>query len=211
MSSTDSSPASTTSPPASFFSGGGSLTLVMGLVGVGAFALGVITLCAWRSLTGRDPLDIFAAMGPRRRNVQGREQWEQQQADDDAAGGKPEMFNAWTEQRTTDILKWEESMPFSAMVVKDYLGTQHTSKDIPGVSHDNVHGEEENGKQQSRISNLQVAILLAMPSPHRAKGHNDVNEEPTQSSFQEELAIGLIEVPWTRENDDPLDKAISIS
>jgi hypothetical protein len=91
----------------------------MGLIGVGAFALGVITLCAWRRLTGRDPLDVFASMGPRRRYGRQQQQRErggrEQQTDgdedeDDLAVRKPELFDVWTEGRTIDILKWEESM-----------------------------------------------------------------------------------------------------
>jgi hypothetical protein len=91
------------------------------------------------------------------------------------------------------------------------LETQYTTELIPGISHDSVHGEKENEKQQSQVSscNLQVAVLLAMPSPHRTKAHNDVNDESTQCFFQEQLAIGLIQVPWARENDDPLDKTLS--
>lgn len=97
------------------------------------------------------------------------------------------------------------------MIIKDYLKTQDMSELIPGIDHDSVHGEKENEKQQSRVSNcnLQVAVLLAMPSPHRAKAHNDINDKSTQCFFQEQLAIGLIEVPWARENDDPLDKTLS--
>ena len=45
-------------------------------------------------------------------------------------------------------------------------------------------------------STLQVAVLLQMPSPpsHTVTGaHNDI-------SVRGELAIGLVEVPWTREH-----------
>jgi hypothetical protein len=61
---------------------------------------------------------------------------------------------------------------------------------------------EENGKQESRrVGSLQAAVLLAMPSPARAKAHDDVGEESQRCSFGKELAIGLVEVPWTRKDE----------
>ena len=54
-------------------------------------------------------------------------------------------------------------------------------------------------------STLQVAVLLQMPSPRdRPEAQNDTREE-----LLGELAIGLIEVPWTRE--DPYSRERTIS
>jgi len=174
-------------------------------MGVGAFALGVMTLCAWRRLTGRDPFDIFASFGPRRRqrSMSPEELWDREERGgrggrpsivdgSNDVGKKPVIFNAWTDRKTNDEMKWEESMPFSAIVVED-LETQRVSGHVPG-------GTEK--EQHRQVSSLQVAVLLAMPSPAREKVHqDDIDEEPPRRHFGEELAIGLIGVPWFKEDD----------
>jgi hypothetical protein len=50
----------------------------------------------------------------------------------------------------------------------------------------------------SSSSTLQVAVLLQMPSPRHTAAQNDTREELL--GYQGELAIGLIEVPWTSED-----------
>jgi hypothetical protein len=50
----------------------------------------------------------------------------------------------------------------------------------------------------SGSSTLQVAVLLQMPSPRHAEAQNDTREELL--GYRGELAIGLIEVPWTSED-----------
>jgi hypothetical protein len=71
------------------------------------------------------------------------------------------------------------------------------------------HGDEDKrGKQQPRqVTSLQVAVLLAMPSPAREKVHHDddIDEEPPRRPFGEELAIGLIGVPWFKEDDHEIE------
>ncbi|KAH9976217.1 hypothetical protein BGW80DRAFT_1292025 [Lactifluus volemus] len=169
----------------------------MGLMGVGAFALGVMTLCAWRRLTGRDPFDIFASFGPRRRqrSISPEELWDREERGGgrppivdgcNDVGKKPVIFNAWTDRKTNDEMKWEE------------FGNQRMSGPVPGGD-----GEDKRGKEQHRrVSSLQVAVLLAMPSPAREKVHqDDIDEEPPRGHFGEELAIGLIGVPWFKEDD----------
>jgi len=56
--------------------------------------------------------------------------------------------------------------------------------------------------RESTESRLRVAVLLQMPSPpSRAEAHNKVNEEAIEcGAVRGELAIGLTEVPWTRED-----------
>lgn len=56
------------------------------------------------------------------------------------------------------------------------------------------HLREGTGGSSSR-STLQVAVLLQMPSPSHAEAQNDIRKEELLG----ELAIGLIEVPWTSE------------
>jgi hypothetical protein len=55
--------------------------------------------------------------------------------------------------------------------------------------HEGTAGTDSSG------STLQVAVLLQMPSPRHSEAQNDTREE-----LLGELAIGLIEVPWTRED-----------
>jgi len=64
--------------------------------------------------------------------------------------------------------------------------------------------ENENEKQPAREegaeSRLRVAVLLQMPSLNRAETHNKDNEDARGCSVRGELAIGLMEVPWTSED-----------
>ena len=78
-----------------------------------------------------------------------------------------------------------------------------------GVDNDDDDDDEavekkvKNEKQlahQGTESRLQVAVLLQMPSPNRPEAHNNVNKEALECSVRGELAIGLMEVPWTRED-----------
>jgi hypothetical protein len=75
-----------------------------------------------------------------------------------------------------------------------------------GHGMDSVEDEDEKKRcpsvQQTRqaatgSSTLQVAVLLQMPSPPS----NAVTEAPQNDiSVRGELAIGLVETPWTREH-----------
>jgi hypothetical protein len=79
---------------------------------MGAFILGVVSLCAWRRITGR-PVWYAYSFTPRRYHAAGP-QWQRQR--DGSTGGerksseKPAMFEAWTVRRTADVLKWAESV-----------------------------------------------------------------------------------------------------
>ncbi len=48
-------------------------------------------------------------------------------------------------------------------------------------------------------STLQVAVLLQMPSPP-IPSHTVITEAQNDISVRRELAIGLVAIPWTREN-----------
>ena len=79
------------------------------------------------------------------------------------------------------------------------------------IGDDGVEEEEENDEDEKVRANenekrgaregvggrLQVAVLLQMPSPNCAEKVSDVSlDRPVRG----ELAIGLMEVPWTRED-----------
>jgi len=135
----------------------------------------------------------------------------------DAAKGKPEIFDAWTEKRTVDdVVKWEGSVPFSATLVMEGAKANAECKSVSEVSPrasevdgGNTKEEVVIVKEEQRLSgpgasdtngSLRVAVLLRMPSQSRTEAaHSDVSEVPG-CPVQGELAIGLIEVPWTRED-----------
>ncbi|KAI0266459.1 hypothetical protein BC834DRAFT_969485 [Gloeopeniophorella convolvens] len=176
---------SQSSPP--FFSSGASPPIIIGFIGIGAFALGVISLCAWRRITGRDVLHLRPLRNPNLRRWQ------------NLAGGKPELFDVWTEGRATGDFKWEKSMPFSAAVLASpEAGHAPEPRQEASDRRRDSHGKDV--EEHPHECTLQVAILLAMPSPPHAKTHIDVDQRASSDDpFQSELAIGLIEVPWTGE------------
>jgi len=110
---------SSASPPFShqsvFTQGGASPPLIVGFISMGAFVLGVVSLCAWRRFTGRQIWYYNNGFMPRRyRGPSLRGLRQQQQERDGSAGGckpeKPVVFEAWTARGTADVLKWAESV-----------------------------------------------------------------------------------------------------
>ena len=66
--------------------------------------------------------------------------------------------------------------------------------DDEGVEKEN---EDQLAREEGTESRLQVAVLIQMPSLNRAETRN---EEAQEFSVRGELAIGLMEVPWTGED-----------
>lgn len=66
-----------------------------------------------------------------------------------------------------------------------------------GVEKEN---EGQVAREEGTVSRLQVGVLLQMPSLNRA---GSVNEEARECSVRGELAIGLMELPWTSEHHYP--------
>lgn len=97
------------------------------------------------------------------------------------------MFDAWTGERVSDGLEWGNSMPFSVTIVESGRASDAAAlrKGKAGKHRGNNEGS----------SDLHVAVLVAMPSPHHARRSHD-----GRSSLRGELAIGLIEVPWIKED-----------
>jgi hypothetical protein len=68
--------------------------------------------------------------------------------------------------------------------------------------------EEQSEKQFAREGTLtgcqlQVAILVQMPSPTRTGAHDKVNETAVlECPVQGELAIGITEMPWAWARED---------
>ena len=98
--------------------------------------------------------------------------------------------------------------PFSATVVTDpppdHAGGTHTYTSQSGA------GETSHEVRSRPRSRLQVAVVLAMPTPHPVRGtivsdeqtqNQRVNESTSASNDRGalEYTIGLIEVPWQDE------------
>ena len=71
-----------------------------------------------------------------------------------------------------------------------------------------------NGARQKQdkgsASLLQVAFLVAMPSPLRTQIHDGVGQQQaSESTLRDELAIGLIEMPWISEDPHSFKKIAS--
>ena len=64
----------------------------------------------------------------------------------------------------------------------------------------------EKGKEEQDPGNsdLQVAVLVTMPSPFHAQSH--VGHAVSRRSLRDELAIGLIEMPWIKEDHHSLKR-----
>jgi len=146
----------------------------------------------------------------------GRRRWgrgpgRQRGRSDELSKAKPEMFDAWVErgQRTVgNTLKWEaaESLPLSATL---FTRGPPGPGPVETAGRDSVEVEDEEKRslsvQQMRqaatgSSTLQVAVLLQMPSPPS----HTVTEAENDISVRGELAIGLVEAPWTREHPSSL-------
>ncbi|KAI9441683.1 hypothetical protein H4582DRAFT_1403438 [Lactarius indigo] len=160
MSSTSSSPISSStsaSAPAatsSSSSPSSSPPIFVGFIGVGILFLCLISLCVWRRLIGRN-YPFAPIHGPNARRLQN---------DSDLANGRPEMFDAWTGERVSDGLRWEKSMPFSVTIVESNRLSDVASRQRRAGKH---RGNSEGS------SGLQVAVLVAMPSPLRSRAHDE--------------------------------------
>ncbi|KAH9174907.1 hypothetical protein EDB89DRAFT_420339 [Lactarius sanguifluus] len=168
-STTASAPTATSSPP----SPSSSPPIFVGFIGVGILFLCLISLCVWRRLIGRNYPFAPVLHDPNARV--GRPQ-----------NDRPEMFDAWTGERVSDGLEWENSMPFSVTIVE--AGRASGAAFRKGKASRHRGNSEES-------SNLQVAVLVAMPSQLHARRSHD-----GRSSLRGELAIGLFEVPWIKED-----------
>ncbi|KAI9465314.1 hypothetical protein BJY52DRAFT_1246482 [Lactarius psammicola] len=185
-----STPAATSTSSSSSSSPGASPPIFVGFIGVGVLLLCLVSLCVWRRLIGRNypftpGYDPNAARRP--------------QNDNNPANGRPEMFDAWTGERVSDGPKWEESLPFSVTIL---TGTEsdRTSDDAfrrgkAGKYRTNSARGKKKEKEDPGSSDLQVAVLVAMPSPFHTQSHDGVDQKTSGSSLRGELAIGLVEVP----------------
>jgi len=197
----------------------GSPPLIVAFLAVGLFMTAMLTIFGWRRVVfGRgfvlQPIvgDRFHA--PRTGEYSYRE--------------KPELWDLWTEPPVggKEQLKWERIMPFSASIKK--LGGEsfdnaqasdiHTHPRIPSQlqtirQHIRRHMKPKLADEQkvnavsTQNRTLQVAVAIAMPSPHKRE-REPTNEglasadtythEPHDADLLE-YSLGLMEMPWHSE------------
>jgi len=102
--------------------------------------------------------------------------------------------------------------PFSAtLFTTGPLGPGPVETEVPSSRAGRDCVEEENEEKRclrrreghragSSHGTLQVAVFLQMPSPSPASPSHTVTETRNDISVRGELAVGLVEIPWTREH-----------
>lgn len=66
--------------------------------------------------------------------------------------------------------------------------------------------EGRGGRKDQESCCLQIGVLVAMPSP---RVYDGVGQEQSRNPFHGGLAIGLIEMPWIKEDRRRLEKIAS--
>ena len=104
-------------------------------------------------------------------------------------------------------------MPEGECTVKDPT-TRIGNDSVEEEEEENDEDEKEKEDEKQGVrepegigGRLQVAVLLQMPSPNRAER---VSEESLECPVRGELAIGVMDVPWTREGHYSLKRTPSL-
>jgi len=180
------SPHTSSSPFSPYFS---SSPFWVGLIGVIFLAFCMVAIMKWRGVFSRE----F-----RRGFHYHLNDWSPNE--NVTASGWPEMFDVRMGERASDGLKWEKSMPFSVTILTD-AESNRTSHAVRKGQADKNWGNsarEREEEQDAGSPRLRAAVLVAMPSPLHAQSH--VDHTASGSSLRDELAIGLIEMPWIQED-----------
>jgi hypothetical protein len=86
--------------------------------------------------------------------------------------------------------------------------TSHTVRKGKAGKHRGTSARERQREEQDAgCHHLQAAVLVAMPSPLHVQSH--VGHAASGSSLRDELAIGLIEMPWIKEDHHSLKRNAS--
>jgi len=110
-------------------------------------------------------------------------------------------------ERASDGLKWEASMPFSVTILADAEPNRTSDAVRKGKAGKHRGNSAREKEREYQDPGLQVAVLVAMPSRLHAQSH--VGHVASGSSLRDELAIGLIELPWIREDRHSLKRNAS--
>ncbi|KAF8266407.1 hypothetical protein EI94DRAFT_192942 [Lactarius quietus] len=167
------------------------------LVSISVFAVSGISFFVWRRLFSMFRSLYVNSLIPAQ---------ERRRIDDcDLESGQPEMFDAWTELCTPNILKWEEYMPFSVTVLTN-AETKRASEPVQTVGKlqcDRAREKREReSKGQGSCQRLQVGVLVAMPSQRHRRTYDGAGQEPQRSPLLGGLAIGIVEIPWIEDSED---------
>ncbi|KAH8981128.1 hypothetical protein EDB86DRAFT_2977492 [Lactarius hatsudake] len=186
-------PTATSTPP--FFPSGTSPPFFVVFICAGVLATSSISICVCRRLVSRE---VFQSISVYTLLARGRKY------DSDPANGRPEMFDARTEQCTPNSLKWEEYMPFSVTIManSEANGASGPVREVGKLLSDSARERRKRQKQTQDQGScrLQVGVLVAMPSQPHTRTHNGVGQELSESPLRDGLAIGLIEMPWIEED-----------
>ena len=101
-------------------------------------------------------------------------------------------------------------MPEGECTVKDpttRIGDDSVEEEEENDEDEKEKEDEKQGAREGIGGRLQVAVLLQMPSPNRAE---KVSDESLECPVRGELAIGVMDVPWTREDHCSLKRIPSL-
>ena len=100
------------------------------------------------------------------------------------------------------------SQPFSVTILTDAESnrTSHAVRKGKAGKH-RGNSTREREEQDTGSGCLLAAVLVAMPSPLHAQSH--VGHAVSGGSLRDELAIGLIEMPWNKEDHHSLKRSVS--
>lgn len=181
----------------------GSPPLIVAFLAVGLFMAAMLTIFGWRRMVfGRfllQPTVVDGFYAPRMA---------------ESYGEKPELWDLWTEPSVgiNEQLTWERIMPFSASIKQSEEDTHlRNPSQLQSIQqqirrHTRSAKATDDGSTQSRT--LQVAVAIAMPSPHTLE-RESTNEGPTSADTHThehndarptlDYSLGLMEMPWHSE------------
>ncbi|KAI9443853.1 hypothetical protein H4582DRAFT_1042311 [Lactarius indigo] len=202
LSSTGTATAPTATSIQPFFPSGTMPPFFVVFICAGVLATSSISVCLCRRLI---PREAFQSVSVFTLIARGRKY------NSDPANGRPEMFDARTERYTTNSLKWDEYMPFSATVLTnaEAKGAFTPVREEGKLQGDSARERSEIQRQDQGNFHLQVGVLVAMPSRLHTKTHNGVGQELSRHPLRDGLAIGLIEMPWVEEDRRLIKKIAS--
>ncbi|TFY76409.1 hypothetical protein EWM64_g7601, partial [Hericium alpestre] len=125
---------------------------------------------------------------------------------EDEVGEKPELFDLWVEEPGAGEMKWRDIMPVSSIVYDEESIPDTPSPDTKTQQRNiNTTKGQRTGDDsiaQAR-SSLQVAVVLAMPSPNRDQWKSDTKAPSSRDNeeYQEvpPYSIGFVNIPWSED------------
>jgi len=195
----------------------GSPPLIVAFLAVGLFLAAMLTIFGWRRVVFGRGFVLQPIIGDRFHAPGMAEYY---------YGEKPELWDLWTRSPvgSNEQLKWERIMPLSASIKKsgeesfndaEASGT-HTHSRIPSQlqtlrQHIRRHTKSADEQKIDAVSvqnrTLQVAMAIAMPSPHKREcestneglANAEIHTHEPHDTDPLEYSLGLMEMPWHSE------------